>query len=143
MSNIIFQINVLFVELCFRDNATKYDSLIEDPPTIIVLIIRKIIIFLNEFILFSNKNKDIRSISNLNNIKIILFRHQQILMILIKIIIFIIYLISTSKVGVFKLIIENFFVSWGFFYYLQSAYTYDWSFNIVSCNLFFKYLLDI
>lgn len=85
----MFQIKEQDVELCIRDKATKKDNPMEDPLTMMVTIISIDIDSLKILIIIIIINRVTKSISKLRSIKMIFFRHQQILTNLIKIISFV------------------------------------------------------
>ena len=99
LSNVIILIGFVFNELCVYDIDTNNLKAILDPLTINTNIINKDNIEDVAIYIDIKVNNVIINSSNLNIIKIIFFRHQQILKILIINMIFIM-IFSTSKVDI-------------------------------------------
>lgn len=90
-------------ELCECEIDTRNLNPILDPLTIMANMSNNTIEEELDVVIIILVNRDIISISNLNNIKMIFLRHQHILEVLMIIIIIIIFIIefSTSKVDIF------------------------------------------
>lgn len=108
LSYVNILINFELDELCEWDIEISNLIAIEEPLTIIINIINNIDIENIDIFIVIIINKEIINISSLNIIKIIFFRHQHILIILIKIIIFVILDFSTSKVDIFYKLLRTF-----------------------------------